>query len=216
MTYDDQQPDDNWEWESPEQRRPQRLEEEETAEIGFPIIWVLIGGLAGLLTIGLIGLGVVQFINKRSAPTPTPPALPTLALPASPTAGEVVVPTEETPLTPPPPSATDAPPPTAEVVPPTDTPVPAPPTDIVVGGYVQIINTDGAGLSLRAGPGTNNARLVVADADSILPVIGGPNDDEQGETDDGGVVYKWWFLRHADGTEGWGRADFLSPSPPPE
>lgn len=216
MTYDDQQPDDNWEWESPEQRRPQRLEEEETAEIGFPIIWVLIGGLAGLLTIGLIGLGVVQFINKRSAPTPTPPALPTLALPASPTAGAVVVPTEETPLTPPPPSATDAPPPTAEVVPPTDTPVPAPPTDIVVGGYVQIVNTDGAGLSLRAGPGTNNARLVVADAESILPVIGGPNDDEQGETDDNGNVHKWWFLRSSDGTEGWGRADFLSPSPPPE
>ena len=216
MTYDDQQPDDNWEWESPEQRRPPRLEEEETAEIGFPIIWVLIGGLAGLLTIGLIGLGVVQFINKRSAPTPTPPALPTLALPASPTAGAVVVPTEETPLTPPPPSATDAPPPMAEVVPPTETPVPAPPTDIVVGGYVQIINTDGAGLSLRAGPGTNNARLVVADAESILPVIGGPNDDEQGETDDNGEVYKWWFLRGADGTEGWGRADFLSPSPPPE
>jgi hypothetical protein len=102
------------------------------------------------------------------------------------------------------------------VVSPTDTPVPAPPTDIVVGGYVQIVNTDGAGLSLRAGPGTNNARLVVADAESILPVIGGPNDDEQGETDDNGEVYKWWFLRSADGTEGWGRADFLSPSPPPE
>ena len=50
MTHD-QQPDNNWEWESPERRRPQRLEDEETAEIGFPIVWVLIGGLAGLLTI---------------------------------------------------------------------------------------------------------------------------------------------------------------------
>jgi hypothetical protein len=81
---------------------------------------------------------------------------------------------------------------------------------------VQIVNTGGAGLSLRAGPGTNNARLVVAEADSILPVIGGPNEDEQGETDESGNVYVWWFLRHSDGTEGWGRADFLSPSPPPE
>jgi hypothetical protein len=170
--------------------------------------------LAGLLTIGLIGLGVVQFINKRSAPTPTPPALPTLALPATSTPGAVVVATE-TPLAPPPP-ATDAPPPTAEVVPPPDTPVPPPPTDIVVGGYVQIVNTDGTGLSLRAGPGTNNARLVVAAADSVLPVIGGPNDDEQGEVDDSGAVHKWWFLRHEDGTEGWGRADFLSPSAPPQ
>lgn len=210
MTYD-QQPDDNWEWESPERRRPQRLDEE-TAEIGFPIVWVLIGGLAGLLTIGLIGLGVVQFINKRSAPTPTPPALPTLALPATPTAESVVIATPS-PL---PALPTNAPPPTAEVVPPTDTPPPAPPSEIQAGGYIQIINTAGAGLSLRAGPGTNNARLVVAGAESILPVVDGPRDDEQGETDETGAVYQWWLLRNADGTEGWGRADFLAPSLPPQ
>ena len=214
MTYD-QEPDDNWEWESPERRRPQRLEDEETAEIGFPIVWVLIGGLAGLLTIGLIGLGVVQFINKRSAPTPTPPALPTLALPTTSTVPAVVV---ETPTALPPAAPADTPtlPPTAEVVPPTDTPEPVPPSEIQVGGYVRIVNTEGAGLSLRAGPGTNNARLVVADADSILPVIGGPNEDEQGEVDENGAVYTWWFVRNSDGTEGWGRADFLSPSAPPE
>lgn len=211
MTYD-QQPDDNWDWESPEQRRPQRLEDEETAEIGFPIVWVLIGGLAGLLTIGLIGLGVVQFINKRSAPTPTPPALPTLALPATATALPVVVATP----TSAPDLPTSTPPPTAEAVPPTDTPEPEPPSEIQVGGYVQIVNTEGAGLSLRAGPGTNNARLVVAEADAVLPVIGGPNDDEQGETDENGEVFQWWFLRAADGTEGWGRADFLAPSLSPE
>jgi hypothetical protein len=212
MTYD-QEPDDNWEWESPERRRPQRLEEGETAEIGFPIVWVLIGGLAGLLTIGLIGLGVVQFINKRSAPTPTPPPLPTLALPATPTAESVVMPTATLPSVAPPP--TEAAPPTAEVIPPTDTPEPAPPSDIVVGGSVQIVNTEGTGLSLRAGPGTNNARLVVADEGAILPVIGGPNEDEQGETDENGNVYIWWFLRNSDGTEGWGRADFLAASPAP-
>lgn len=214
MTYD-QPPDDNWEWESPERRRPQRLEDEETAEIGFPIVWVLIGGLAGLLTIGLIGLGVVQFINKRSAPTPTPPALPTLALPATATVAIVVVETP-TPLSPAAPVETPILPPTAEVVLPADTPQPVPPSEIQVGGYVQIINTEGVGLSLRAGPGTNNARLVVAEADSILPVIGGPSEDEQAETDENGVVYVWWFLRYADSTEGWGRIDFLAPSPPPE
>jgi hypothetical protein len=209
MTHDEQ-PDDNWEWESPERRRPRRLEEE-TAEIGFPIVWVLIGGLAGLLTIGLIGLGVVQFINKRSAPTPTPPALPTLALPATPTAGAVAV---ETPtLTPVAVTPTQVP--TAEVVEPTDTPEPVAPSEIQVGGYVQIVNTEGAGLSLRAGPGTENARLVVADAEAILPVIGGPKEDEQGETDEDGNVYVWWFLRNTDGTEGWGRSDFLAPGLPP-
>jgi hypothetical protein len=50
----------------------------------------------------------------------------------------------------------------------------------------------------------------------ILPVVGGPSEDEQGETDESGNVYVWWFLRHSDGTEGWGRIDFLSPSLPPE
>ncbi len=211
MTYD-QKPDDNWEWESPERRRPKRLEEEETAEIGFPIVWVLIGGLAGLLTIGLVGLGVVQIINKRSAPTPTPPGLPTLALPATPTVAPAVV---ETPT-----SAPVAPaptqPPTAEVAQPTATPEPVAPTEIQVGGYVQIVDTGGAGLSLRAGPGTNNARLIVADEGAVLPVIGGPKEDEQGETDEAGNVYLWWLLRNTDGTEGWGRGDFLAPSLPPE
>lgn len=204
MTHD-QQPDDNWEWESPERRRPRRLEEE-TAEVGFPIAWVLIGGLAGLLTIGLIGLGVVQFINKRSAPTPTPPGLPTLALPATPTAVAVIVETPTSAL------ATPTQVPTAEVAVPTDTPEPVAPSEIQVGGYVQIANTEGAGLSLRAGPGTNNARLSVADEGAVLPVIDGPREDEQGEPDEAGNVYVWWYLRNTDGTEGWGRNDFLVPS----
>jgi hypothetical protein len=208
MTHD-QQPDDNWEWESPEQRRPKRLEEE-TAEVGFPIVWVLIGGLAGLLTIGLIGLGVVQLINKQSVPTATPPGLPTLALPASPTAGAVVL---ETP-TPAPATPTQVP--TAEVVQPTDTPEPVAPSEIQVGGYVEIVNTEGSGLSLRAGPGINNARLTVVDEGAVLPVIDGPKEDEEGQTDAEGNVYLWWYLRNTDGTEGWGRADFLSPALPPE
>jgi hypothetical protein len=208
MTHD-QQPDDNWEWESPERRRPKRLEEE-TAEVGFPIVWVLIGGLAGLLTIGLIGLGVVQLINKQSVPTGTPPGLPTLALPATPTAAAVALET----ATPLPATATQVP--TAEVVEPTDTPEPVAPSEIQVGSYVQVVNTEGSGLSLRAGPGTNNARLTVADEGAVLPVIDGPKEDEEGQTDEQGNVYLWWYLRNTDGTEGWGRADFLSPALPPE
>ena len=204
-----QQPDDNWEWEPPERRRPKRLDEE-TAEAGFPIAWVLIGGLAGLLTVGLIGLGVVQIINKRSAPTPTPVGLPTLALPATQTVPPVVI---ETPTLAP---TGSTPQPSAEVVQPTATPEPAAPSEIKVGGYVKIATTDGAGVSLRAGPGTNNARLlVVTGAEVILPVIGGPKEDEQGEKDEAGKVYQWWYLRSTDGTEGWARADLLAPSPPP-
>ncbi len=207
-----QQPDDNLEWEPPERRRPRRLDNEETAEVGFPIAWVLIGGLAGLLTIGLIGLGVAQIINKRSAPTATPAGLPTLALPATPTALPAVV------ATPTLASAASVPTPTPKAVPPTATPKPAAaaPTEIKVGGYVKISTTGGTGVSLRAGPGTNNARLlVVTDAEVVMPVVGGPKDDEQGEKDDAGKVYQWWYVRSPEGTEGWARADLLAASPPP-
>jgi hypothetical protein len=210
MSYD-QQPDDNWEWESPERRRPRRLDDESTAEIGFPIVWVIIGGLAGLLTIGLIGLGVVQFLNKRAAPSPTLASLPTLALPATPTAAAALI---ETPTSAPA-VATPTAIPTAEVVPPTDTPEPAPPSEIQKGGFAEVVNTEGAGVSLRAGPGTNNARLVVADAGAILPVVDGPREDEQAEVDDNGNVYQWWYVRNSDGTEGWARADFLAPAQAP-
>ena len=205
-----QQPDDNLEWEPPERRRPRRLDEE-TAEVGFPIAWVLIGGLAGLLTIGLIGLGVVQIINKRSEPTPTPAGLPTLALPATQTVPSAVV---ETPTLAP---AVSVPTPTPKVVPPTATPKPAAaPSEIKVGGYVKIATTGGTGVSLRAGPGTNNARLlIVTDAEVVMPVVGGPKDDEQGEKDEAGKVYRWWYVRSAEGTEGWARADLLASSPPP-
>jgi hypothetical protein len=203
-----QQPDDNLEWEPPERRRPRRLDEE-TAEVGFPIAWVLIGGLAGLLTIGLIGLGVAQIINKRAAPTATPPGLPTLALPATPTALPAVV---ETPTLAPAVST-----PTTQAAPPTATSQPTvASTEIKVGGYVKIATTGGTGVSLRAGPGTNNARLlVVTDAEAVMPVVGGPKDDEQGEQDEAGQVYQWWYIRSPEGTEGWARADLLAASPPP-
>ncbi len=207
-----QQPDDNLEWEPPERRRPRRLDNEETAEVGFPIAWVLIGGLAGLLTIGLIGLGVAQIINKRAAPTATPAGLPTLALPPTATALPAAV---ETPTLAP---AAAVPTPTAKAVLPTATakPAAAAPTEIKVGGYVKIATTGGSGVSLRAGPGTNNARLlVVTDAEAVMPVVSGPKDDEQGEKDDAGKVYQWWYVRSPDGTEGWARADLLVASPPP-
>ena len=212
---EDQQPEDNWEWESPERRRPRRLDED-TDDIGFPTIWLLIGGLAGLLTIGLIALGVAQVLNKRATPTPTPTVLPTTVLPLTPTVATLV---EDTPapvptviVEPTPPQSVDTPTP----IPPTPAPPPVAPTQIEVGGYVQIVNTGGSGLSLRAGPGTNNARLTVAGADSTLPVVGGPKPDEEGTTDETGAVYTWWNVRDSDGTEGWARGDFLAPSLPPE
>jgi hypothetical protein len=181
------------------------LEEVSSAEIGFPVVWVLVGALAGLLVIGLIGLGVVNILRKQSI-TPTPEVIPGLA-PTQP----IVEATEEpaapavTPTIPP--VVTLEPTPTS---PPTVTPVPTPPDALAKGVYAQVVGTEGAGVSLRAGPGTNNARLSVASEGSIILVLDGPKADENGED------LVWWFVRNIDGTEGWAAQNFLQPSLPPD
>ncbi|MFQ5612521.1 MAG: SH3 domain-containing protein [Anaerolineae bacterium] len=209
-------PQDDYEWQSPQQRRPRRLEEAESTEVGFPIAWVLIGGLAGLITIGLIGLGIVNIVRKQSI-TPTP-GLPGLAQTV-----EATPPTSvgTTPVVPPetPPAEAPGGAPGAEATP-TNTPVvagqepteaPAPPGEIQPGGFVKVVGTQGAGLSMRAGPGTNNARLGLAEDDTVLEVIDGPREDENLQS------FIWWFVRHPDGTEGWVVQDFVEPAaPPPE
>jgi hypothetical protein len=220
----DQPPDDNVEWETPERRRPRRLDEE-TEDVGFPIVWVLIGGLAALLTIGLVALGLVRiFTRSGTTAAVTPSALPTTVLPTPVTVTALVVPTPTTATeptvapTPKPKPTKAAPAATPTPMPPTPTPVPpqpVAPTKIQVGGYVRIVNTEGAGLSLRKDPSRQSDRLGVAAADSVVPVVDGPQNDREGETDENGAIYQWWYLRATDGTEGWGRADFLEPAPPP-
>ena len=152
MTHD-QPPDENWEWETPEQRRPRRLDEE-TDDVGFPIVWVLIGGLAGLLTIGLIALGVVQLVRKDK-PEPTPTILPTLALPATPTVASLME-EELTPTLGPTLIPSPTPLPVIETptpIPPTPTTILQAPTQLAPDTYAKIVNTGGQGLSMRAGPG---------------------------------------------------------------
>jgi len=182
-------------------RRPRRLEEVSSAEVGVPIAWVIIGALAGLLVIGLVGLGVVNILRKQSI-TPTPPTIPGLA------------PTQSIAQNTPEPEATPTIPPVVTLPPtptltPTNTPLPVPPDELAPGGYAQISGTEGAGLSLRAGPGTNNARLTTAPEGAILLILDGPRDDENLQD------YVWWFLRDADGNEGWAVQSYLSPSLPP-
>lgn len=219
----DQPPEEHIQWEMPERRRPRRIEEE-SEDVGFPIVWVLIGGLAALLTIGLVALGLVRLFTRPATTAATPstpvvvesPVVEGTEMPA--VALETAVPTEGIQLVP---TFTPTSPPTPTPIPPTPTPsLPTPtptlPTDIRVGGYVRIVNTEGAGLSLRAGPARSTARLVVAAENTVLPVLDGPRDDQDGEKDETGAVYQWWYLRNTDGTEGWGRADFLEPAPPPE
>jgi len=184
-------------------RRPRRLEEATTTEIGVPIAWIIIGALAGLLVIGLVGLGVVNIVRKQSI-TPTPSVIPGLA-PTQPLADQVT--SQAVPATPTIPPVVTLPPTDTPV--PTNTPIPVAPDNLTQGGYAQVVGTEGAGVSLRSGPGTNNARLATAPDGSVLLLLDGPRDDENLED------YIWWFVRDPDGNEGWTVQNYLVPSLPP-
>jgi hypothetical protein len=183
-------------------RRPRRLEEVTTAEVGVPIAWVIIGALAGLLVIGLVGLGVINIVRKQSI-TPTPPNIPGLAPTQS--IAQATPEPEATPTIPPVVTLPPTPSPT-----PTETPPPVPPDELAPGVYARVTGTEGAGLSLRAGPGTNNARLKTVFEDTVVLILDGPREDENLEE------YTWWFVRDPDGTEGWTVESYLIPSLPPE
>ena len=196
---------DNWRDQQTRQtRRPRRLEEVSSAEVGFPVVWVLVGALAGLLVIGLIGLGVVNILRKQAI-TPTPEVIPGLA-PTQPAVETTTTPgvVDVTPTLPPVVTLE----PTATPIP-SATPIPTAPNELAKGVYAQVIGTEGAGVSLRSGPGTNNARLDVASEESVVLILDGPKADENGED----IV--WWFVRGPNGTEGWAAQNFLKPTLPP-
>jgi hypothetical protein len=189
-------------WQTRKTRRPRRIEEASTVEVGFPIAWILIGALAGLLVIGLIGLGVINIIRKQSI-TPTPTAIPGLA-PTQPIAQSTLA-AIATPTIPPVVTLEPTITPT-----PTNTPIPVAPKNLAPNVYAQVTGTEGAGVSLRGGPGTNNGRLKIAPEGSILLILDGPREDENLQD------FIWWFVRDAEGDEGWVVQDYLEPSLPPE
>jgi len=188
-------------WQTRKTRRPRRIEQATSVELGFPIAWVLIGALSGLLVIGLIGLGVVNIVRKQAI-TPTPTAIPGLA-PTQPIADATQAPAATPTI---PPVVTLEPTPTPTLTP---SPVPVAPTELTIGGYARVVNTGGNGVSVRAGPGTNNARISVAAEDSLVLLLDGPRQDENQED------YIWWFVRDEEEIEGWTVQEFLEPSLPP-
>ncbi len=183
-------------------RRPRRLEEVRSTEIGLPIAWILIGSLSGLIIIGLVGLGIVNIIRKQSNVIPTPSVIPGLA-PTQPV--DESAPGKATPTIPPvvtlEPTLTPSP---------TATPLPTVPVALEPGGYAKIVGTGDAGLSMRAGPGTNNARLTVVAEDSVVLILDGPRADENLQE------FVWWFIRDENDNEGWTVQEFLEPALPPE
>ena len=193
-----------WDQKTRKTRRPRRIEEVNSAEIGFPVAWVLIGALSGLLIIGLVGLGVVNILRKQSI-TPTPTELPGAAPTQSIEEQATSAPSAATPTIPPVVTLE----PTITPVP-TATPVPTVPAGLAPDVYAKVINTGGAGVSMRAGPGTNNARLNVAAEGAIVLILDGPRADDNQED------FVWWFIRDPEGNEGWTVEDYLEPSLPPE
>ena len=87
---------------------------------------------------------------------------------------------------------------------PTPTPASILPGSIGVGTRVEVIDTGGVGLSIRAEAHTDGERLDVADEGDMLVIVGGP------EEADG---YTWWLLRDESDVarEGWAVEDYLSP-----
>jgi hypothetical protein len=194
-----------WNQQTRQTRRPRRLEEVNSVEVGFPIAWILIGALSGLIVIGLVALGVLNIVRKQAiTPTPSliPGLTPTLPIVAEATPGQVV---EATPTLPPVVTLEPTLTPT-----PTSTPIPTVPAALAPGVYAKVVGTEAAGLSMRAGPGTNNARLNVAPDESIVEILDGPRADENQED------YVWWYVRNEAGDEGWAVQDFLEPTLPPE
>jgi len=120
--------------------------------------------------------------TPNRSPTPTPTATATPAPTLTPTR-------TPTPISPTP-SSTSSPTPSP---PPTATPT-VPVGPIVVGGRVVVTRTEGRGLSVRAEPDLDAARLFYLVDGEILEVIGGPEEVEE---------WTWWRLRAADGREGW-------------
>lgn len=84
----------------------------------------------------------------------------------------------------------------------TQEPTPRPAGVMAIGVRVVVAGTAGAGVSLRAGPGTDYARLGVGSDGDVMQVLGGPEE---------GSGFTWWFVRAPDGTEAWVAEDFLTP-----
>lgn len=193
-----------------ERRRPRRLSDAQNEEVVFPLAWIIIGGLAALVVIGLLGIGIVNIFRQGTTSTPTPAVLPPLVetvntpVPAD-TATAVPTPVvaEEPATNPDAPTSNGD---TAAPQPEENNPAPANTGgDITINGFVRVVGTEGVGVSLRAGPGRNNARVGIAEENEAITllVLDGPRPDENLED------FIWWFIRHPDGSEGWVVQDFI-------
>ncbi|HEX2980194.1 MAG TPA: hypothetical protein VHO48_08010 [Anaerolineaceae bacterium] len=100
------------------------------------------------------------------------------------------------------PTSTPAPPP-EQVASPTPTLNSLVVDGIGVGMYVQITGTDGDGLRLRSGPGTDQAPRFLGRDSEVFEVKDGPREASG---------YTWWYLvtPYDESRSGWAAANFLA------
>jgi hypothetical protein len=159
-----------------------------------PLIGLLLGIVVTLIAIVIAWQLVTRFLAPEplvvSSPVPT-----IIRVTAPPTEQPTVTPELETPT----PLPTLTPQPTVDLSQATDS--------VAVGYFAEVANTGGIGVTVRGGPSTSNASLLIALEGSIVEVIGGPTE---------GNGFTWWQIRLEDGTEGWAAADFLVPAGRPD
>ncbi len=148
------------------------------------IIWLLGGGLAGVIITGIVLAVGIFTRGSQSATIETTPVLVVLLAPTT--------------------TPSSTPPPTVEITveEPTSTSIPLEPGAIYQGQLVEIYGTGGDGLRLRVQPGLD-ARIAFLGVESeVFEVQGGP------ENADG---YEWWFLRNPYNSEktGWAVSIYL-------
>lgn len=143
-------------------------------------VYILVGALMVVVVLFAMLLLVIQL----SAPPRSPAGGPTAVFATIPA-----------------PTSTSGPPPGAE---PTAT---ATPEHLVVNGigvgmFVQIINTEGAGLRLRSGPGTDAPPRFLGRESEVFEVKDGPRDANG---------YTWWYLVTPmdESRSGWAASEWL-------
>lgn len=82
------------------------------------------------------------------------------------------------------------------------------PEGFSIGAFVQIMNTQGAGLKIRSNPGTGDEVLFIGMDGDLFKIIDGP-DEKDG--------FVWWKLAGFSDKklEGWAAANYLTLAAPP-
>jgi hypothetical protein len=173
--------------------RPELQSDQDQERTPIPWLWLGLGIGVTVLGIGLAVLLIAAFLDREPLATTIPtPTIIRLTAPSSP------VPTGTNSLSPATQIPTFTPPATADLS--------VAPSELTIGYYAQVYNTDDIGVSLRGGPSTENVRLQLIPEGSLIIVTGGPEE---------GDGFIWWQVIAEGDVEGWIAGDYLTPAPSP-